>query len=268
MLHNVLYVPDCPVRVLYPRHLAENREYPVDGFHSLRDIGILTIEEKPIIVCYNTQTGLPLIKTVPTLPACLMASPPPITSGLSPSIHGNLSPSQRIKLILHERYNHVHFSRINAWIRQGALRIHKSVANASDPVCAACQYSKANQKPHCNNTGSITIKHTAPGQGVSVDLLEAVIPGKLPTTGGLPSPKQCKFITLWVDPYSRYLSPTFHMTKELSETLQSKQADAFYTELYNKAKWLHEDTFEPDASDVYNFDNYCFDPPISNKRSK
>jgi hypothetical protein len=103
------------------------------------------------------------------------------------------------------------------------LSVDKSVANAPDPICAACQYSKASQKPHCNDTGSITLHHTAPGQGVSVDLLEAGIPGKLPTTRGLSSPKQHKFVTLWVDHYSRYLYPSFHATKNMSETLQSKQ---------------------------------------------
>jgi hypothetical protein len=152
-----------------------------------------------------------------------MASPSTAMPGASLSVHGNLTPSQRTKLIFHERCNHVHFGRLNAWIRQGVLSVDKSVANAPDPICAACQYSKANQKPHCNDTGSITLHHTAPGQGVSVDLLEAGIPGKLPTTRGLPSPKRCKFVTLWVDHYSRYLYPSFHATKNMSETLQSKQ---------------------------------------------
>jgi hypothetical protein len=127
-----------------------------------------------------------------------------------------------MKLILHERCNHVNFCRLNAWIWNGVLPVDRSVGNAPDPICSACQYSKTNKKSHSDEQ-SITVSHTAPGQGVSMDLMEAGIPRRMPTTRGLPSPKRYKYVTLWVDHYSRYLYPKFHETKELSAALQSKQ---------------------------------------------
>jgi hypothetical protein len=61
-LKNVLYVPECPVRLLCPRHLAENTDIPTDGFTAKRGNGILTIENSPITVSYNSQTGLPIFR--------------------------------------------------------------------------------------------------------------------------------------------------------------------------------------------------------------
>jgi hypothetical protein len=63
------------------------------------------------------------------------------------------------------------------------------------PICLACQYSKANKKSHSDEQ-SITVNHTALGQGVSMDLMEAGIPRRIPTTRGLPSPKHYKYVTL------------------------------------------------------------------------
>jgi hypothetical protein len=112
---------------------------------------------------------------------------------------------------------------INQWIRQGHFNEDKSIASTPDPVCVACQYGKAHKKSHTNDTASITGRHQYPGAGVSVDQLEAGYPGKLPTTKGLPTAKRYKYCNLWVDHYSRYIYPTFHETKEVSEMVKSKQ---------------------------------------------
>ncbi len=63
ILQNVLYVPQCTVRLLCPRHLAECTTYKTDGFSSIRDIGILTCYGHKISVPYHTGTGLPIIST-------------------------------------------------------------------------------------------------------------------------------------------------------------------------------------------------------------
>jgi hypothetical protein len=112
---------------------------------------------------------------------------------------------------------------LNVWICQNCFSIDPSIANAPDPICAACQFGKAHRKPHKNNTGSISARHQHPGEGVSADQLEATYPGKLPTTKGLPTMKHYKYCNVWVDHYSRYIFPTFHETKESSEMVRSKK---------------------------------------------
>ncbi len=109
------------------------------------------------------------------------------------------------------------------WIHSGYLSVDPSIANSPNPICIACQYGKAHRKPHNSDTGSITNNHTKPGDGISVDQMEANYPGRLPTTKGLPTHKRYKYCNLWVDHYSRYIFPTFHELKETKEMLQCKQ---------------------------------------------
>jgi len=44
--------------------------------------------------------------------------------------------------------------------------------------------------------------------------------------------------------------------------------DTFYRKLYEKANWFYTDTIETNSTNVYTFDTYWLDPPISNKRIK
>jgi hypothetical protein len=101
----------------------------------------------------------------------------------------NLTPHQRLKLLYHERCNHRNMKAINHWICNGYLPVDPAVASAPDPICAACQYSKAHRKSHKQDNTPITARHTYPGAGVSADQLEAGYPGRLSTTHGLPTTK-------------------------------------------------------------------------------
>jgi hypothetical protein len=223
------------VRLLCPRHLAESTGNPTDGFNSIRDIGILTCNGQVISVPYHHGTGLPIITTVAGIEnftkycARLSISPPDkVSQTVSHStppvlIKQNLSPQQRLKLLLHERCNHKNMKTLNHWIRQGHFNVNPSIASVPDPICVACQYGKAHKKAHKTDNASITERHRYPGAGVSADQLEAGYPGKLPTTKGLPTTKRYKYCNLWVDHYSKYIYPTFHETKEVSEMVKSKQ---------------------------------------------
>jgi hypothetical protein len=223
-LDNVLFIPACPVRLLCPRHVAENTASPMDGFTSHHDHGILTIHNKRITVPYNEHTGLPLIFTASGcsryqvfLPTAMQTSDPTLC------IKGNSTPSQRVKLILHERCNHVNMKQLNRWIRQGSLKVDKAIANSPDPICIACQFGKGQKGLHLSPMGPITDDITGPGQSVSADKMEAAYPGRIPTTRGLPSPKRYKSVNIWVDNYTKYIYPTFHETKDLASMLFSKK---------------------------------------------
>lgn len=105
--------------------------------------------------------------------------------------------------------------------------------SAPDPICLACQYGKAHKKPHTTDTSSIMEKHLAPGAGVSVDLLEAGYSGRLPTTRSLLSSKRYKYCNIWVDNFFKYIYPTFHETKDVSEMIKSKQEFQTFASHFN-----------------------------------
>jgi hypothetical protein len=185
-LKNVLYVPGCAVRLLCPRHLAESTIIEGDGFLSLQHGGILTCNGIELPVSYDRNTGLPIIYTIgqPALmssstlqnpcAANAISNPAPVTPYPSVTqIKPNLSKSQHLKLLMHERCNHRNMADVSQWIRQGLLPVHPSVANCPDPICLACQHGKARRKAHNKSTGGITGASHAPGDGVSADQLEA-----------------------------------------------------------------------------------------------
>jgi len=219
-LHNVLYVPDCPICLLCPRHIAETTGHALDGFNSLCDYDILTIRGSPITVPYNALNGLPVITSAAGVASYTCFAAHAYSARDLPA--SNLTPSQRAKLILHERCNHTNMKQINEWIRRGILPVDKSIANCADPICQACQFGKAHRKPHKADMRTIMEAHTAPGKGVCADQLEAGYPGRTPTTRGLLSPKRYKYVNLWVDHHTHYVYPTFHETKDLKEMLSSK----------------------------------------------
>jgi hypothetical protein len=254
VLRNVLYVPGCNVRLLCPRHLAECTDRSTDGFNSIRDVGILTCHDKCIKVPYHSGTGLPIITTAAGLDSysnfcSTFTMLSTRNTPTDPAMHAsparlklNLTNHQRLKLMLHERCNHHSMKTINQWIRNGSLPVDPAVANSPDPICMACQYGKTHHKPHNSDKGSITARHTNPGDGVSADQLEANYPGKLPTTKGLPTHKRYKYCNIWVDHYSRYIFPTFHESKEAKEMLNSKLEFQTFAARYNvKIKSIRAD---------------------------
>jgi hypothetical protein len=51
--------------------------------------------------------------------------------------------------------------------------------------------------------------------------MEAGIPGRPFTTKGLPSMKRLRYVSFWIDHYSKIVYATFHETKASHELLSS-----------------------------------------------
>jgi hypothetical protein len=245
-LDNVLYVPDCTVRFLCPRHLAASTNADGDGFVALQHRGILCCHGIDIPVTYDSNMGLPVIYSIGSLtsapitflPKNLHATTALSTdnnpsSVLSSRPYQNLSQPQHLKLLMHERCNHRHMAEINSWIQQGLLPVPASIANCPDPICHACQIGKAKKKAHNRATGGITAHDRAPGDGVSADQLEAGCPGKIPTTKGLPTSKRYKYCNLWIDHATHFVFPTFHETKHATELIASKRDFEHFASRFN-----------------------------------
>jgi hypothetical protein len=168
LFQHVLYVPDCTVRLLCPRHLAESTCIPTDGFNSIRDTGVLTCNRQTITVPYHKGTGLPIITTVTGMEnfnkffaslsysdfTKVVTNETPLPTPIP--YKQNLSPQQHIKLQLHERCIHKNMKTINQWIRQGCFNVNPTIASAPDPICVTCQYGKAHKKSHMQDMASIT----------------------------------------------------------------------------------------------------------------
>jgi hypothetical protein len=117
----------------------------------------------------------------------------------------NLTPKQLQKLHLHEHCTHVHWDQLSSWIRSGALPCDKMLATVPDPVCATCQFSKAHKRSHKMDPGHIAWHHTASGEGVSSDGMEARFPGRMMTMGGVPMNCRYHYSSFWVDHFSQFV---------------------------------------------------------------
>jgi hypothetical protein len=223
---DVLFVPDCPSRLICPRQLLISMKDQSATMSVTPRHVQLHFDGSAVTIPYHPNSHLPILPTAPFM-ACYKAScgPPKPTRqhATSGDLMPSMTPAQRQKLLWHRRLNHANFDQITAWMRSGQIQASKEVVNAPHPVCAACQYGKAQKRSHCRSTGVIGSSHDAPGAGVSADQLEAGCPGLLPTTKGSPTTSRYYYCNVWVDHYSRFIYLTMHSTKDAKEMLASKE---------------------------------------------
>jgi hypothetical protein len=185
----VLYVPDCPSRLLCPRQVLSSTQ-DTDATMTVRSNGVqLFFGGVTFTVPYHEGSYLPILNTVPSLACYHSFCSTKKTLGLADSSETlpAITAAQRNKLLWHHRLNHVNFDQLTDWMRSGLLPVSSAVTNAPSPVCSTCNYGKAQRRLHFSSTGVIGAEHDAPGAGVSANQLEAGCPGLLPTTKGSPT---------------------------------------------------------------------------------
>jgi len=227
LLRGCLYIPQCTACLLCPRQIGIPTGHPKDGFHALSSSSTLMVERKPTTILYNKVSNLTILYTAPGVDtfrhfcAHICSLQPPSSS--SPVIlPQHLTSQQHYKLNMHERCAHSERDQVKSWIRKGILPCDPSLANKPDPICAAYQFGKAHQQSHKSYTRHISDGHTAPGDGASLDGMEAGSPGCPITTHGLPSMRHYKYATFWIDHYSQFVCITMHESKKAEELLCSK----------------------------------------------
>ncbi len=241
IIPEVLYEPDCPSCLLCPRQLLSSVGDPTVTMN-IRSHGVqLLFHKHSITIPYHGSSYLPILYAVPSL-ACYHNFCAPSKSSESPHQGSHtpttehhscrqpaidplpaLSPAQRTKLLWHRRMNHTNFDQLTAWMRADLIPASPAVMNAPNPVCAACNYGKAQRRTRYASTGVIGAQHDSPGAGMSADQLEAGFPGLIPTTKGSPAKQRYHYCNVWVDHYSRFVYTTMHTSKDAKEMLASKK---------------------------------------------
>ena len=284
-IHDVLYVPSCPSRLICPRQLhaqSATRGFSDSSFTTNSTSATLVHEGATLTFLYHERSQLPLIEarspstalpstppdiavvypsdqcsftstpsSDPASPAPASTAPsmePPSASAVCPS---NLTAAQRFLLEWHYRLGHQDMQVIQTMIRKGTIPAPASHGPVHRlPRCEACLRGKAKSRSHKRHKGTIGAAHAAPGLGVSVDHVEAGHPGFLWQSKGAPTPRRYKYFSMYVDHHSRFLFPYFQETKSALETLKGKHAfEAFARARGVQIQHIHTDNgvFASDA---------------------
>jgi hypothetical protein len=236
-IHDCLYVPDAPMCLLSPQHMASQTNHPNDGFLSHKKFSILTFSGFKRTIHYNTMNNLPIIFKASNL------STPTIEHHASPSLqsflssaetaNSNLSTGQRKFLQIHYKLGHINMSRIQQLIRNGFLGPSNSSAASCDiPLCHACIHGKQHRRPAHHTP--LDIDHLEPGDGVSGDQVESSLPGLIPVCKEKPASSRYHAGTLSVDHASRFIHFTPHISTGCKEALQAKHEFESIAQQHNR----------------------------------
>lgn len=125
----------------------------------------------------------------------------------------------------HHKYNHCSPTKIQAMARKGELPSY--LAKCDVPVCSACQFGKATRRPWRNKNKKNSKKTrsvTRPGQVVSVDMMEAGVPGLIAQAAGFLTKKRYTVATVYVDQYSNFSYVHYQKSTSVEETVEGKEA--------------------------------------------
>jgi hypothetical protein len=152
--------------------------------------------------------------------------------------HPEFSLAQQELLHWHYRLNHLSFARIQAMAKLHILP--SRLVKCNIPLCSGCTYGEMTRRPWRTKASYTPTPKAAskPGECVSVDQLDATIPGLIAQLKGIPTVKRYRCATVFVDHYSRLSYVYLQQILSSEDTIKAKTAFEMYASTYG-VKILH-----------------------------
>jgi hypothetical protein len=179
-IDNVIYAPDCPIRLISPQQL--HRQSKAKGHEN----SCFTTEETTATLyhggdtftrAYHPKTKIPTLNCITDSKTQKIQVPAPSSFAQQPSnkgrkrvifhddkqqcspeaYHSNLNTSQQELLRLHETYAYADMREIQQQIKNCDIKAPRQVATCQIPKCLSCSENKE-RKDHTNNTAALSHK--------------------------------------------------------------------------------------------------------------
>jgi hypothetical protein len=199
-IYNVIYAPDCPIRLISPQQLhrqSKARGYDNSCFTTDETTAALYHGGDTFKCEYHPRTKIPTISCLPANTAPTKQNP--LTSMAQQPNHkgrkrvifhdthqittpaaynSNLNTAQQELLRLHETYAHADMKKIQQQIKNCDLKSNRQVATCQIPKFLSCSENKGKKRSHNEHRGSITADDQRPGSNTSIDHVDAAnVPG-------------------------------------------------------------------------------------------
>jgi hypothetical protein len=250
-IHNNLYIPDAPMCLLSPQHMAQQTPSNTDGFISKGSFGLLTFGGFHCTIYYNSSNNLPILFLTSNLsnsPSTTIVPPTDTTtaallSSIDSSDTSNLTSNQQRLLHLHCKLGHLHMTKVQQLAKSGIFGLSFIPLSTCDPpLCIACLHGKQHRSSSSSSTGVLDALHLSPRDCVSGDQLESTTPGLIPTFRGSPTTEKYHAGTLFVNHASRFLHFTPHVSTGSREALNAKHRFELLAFHHNRSiKCYHTD---------------------------
>ena len=253
LIHDALYVPDSPVRLLCPQQIIRQHKHLHTTFTMAEDTAYLKLGKDIINIPLNIQNNLPMITTNPGCECFTAYLTKTYGSAYQCGFLGttdnedneddarqpNISAKSQRLLRWHRKLNHMHFPRLKTLARQNI--IPKDLSNAKTPICAECLYGKQAKRPK-QFRGHIKKNDTKPGSCVSGDHMEAGTDGLVQQARGRRAKKRHKVATLWVDHHSDFMYIHTQESTAAEHTIEAKLEFESFAKRYN----VHIESYRTD----------------------
>jgi hypothetical protein len=200
IIDNVIYAPDCPIRLIIPQQLhrqSKAREYDNSCFTTDEPTATLYHGGDTFKCKYHPRTKIPTISCLPASTASIqhisstsMAQQPnhrghkrvlfnenhQVTAPAA--YNSDLNTAQQELLHLHETYAHADMKEIQQQIKSCDLKSNRQVSICQISKCLSSSENKGKKRSHNQHRGSITADDQRPGSNTSIDHVDASnVPG-------------------------------------------------------------------------------------------